>query len=229
LSVLRIEQVSKSYAKGPVLRGVSLSCAPGESVLVLGPNGSGKSTLLKIAAGLIEPDRGQVLLGDQPVRAGTAGARRRIGYLPDAADAFPDLTVAELTTLTAALKRVDPAPLHEWRDRLELGGCFGQRLRTLSFGQRKRAFLLSALIGEPWLLILDEPSNGLDPAGSALVATLARERRQAKQGTLIASNDAAFARNVDGTVHRIVEGALLPAGSRGASGDTLDYSHGEDE
>jgi ABC-type multidrug transport system ATPase subunit len=210
LSVLRIDGVSKSYPKGPVLRGVSLTCGPGESVLILGENGSGKSTLLKIAAGLVEPDRGRVLLGEERVAAGAAGPRRRLGYLPDAAEAFPDLTVAELATLTVALKRVAPGlgVIQGWRDRLGLSACFAQRLRTLSFGQRKRAFLLSALIGDPWLLILDEPSNGLDPAGSALLATLAHERRQEQRGTLIASNDAAFARAVGGRVLRIADGTI---------------------
>jgi ABC-2 type transport system ATP-binding protein len=214
--MLTISDVSKSYGARGILRAVSLACAAGESVTVVGENGSGKSTLLKIAAGLIEADRGEVVLCNERVAPGTDKGRRHLGYLPDAADAFPDLTVAELATLTAALKRVEVTPtvVAGWRRRLGLDPVFGQRLRTLSFGQRKRAFLLSALLGDPWLLILDEPSNGLDPGGSALVVELIRERRSAGLGTLIASNDAAFIREVAGTAHRIHEGGLIPAEMR---------------
>src|SRR4051794_13237603 len=208
--MLTISEVSKSYGSRGVLRGVSLACAAGESVTVIGENGSGKSTLLKIAAGLIEADTGGVVLCNERVVPGSDKGRRHLGYLPDAAEAFPDLTVAELVTLTIALKRaaIAPAVLASWRQRLGLDAIFGQRLRALSFGQRKRAFMLSALIGDPWLLVLDEPSNGLDPAGSALVVTIIRERRSAGLGTLIASNDAAFIREVGGSSYRIEEGRV---------------------
>jgi ABC-type multidrug transport system ATPase subunit len=209
--MLNISQVSKSYGARQVLRAVSLACAAGESVMVVGENGSGKSTLLKVAAGLIEADAGEVTLCQARVSPGTVDGRRQLGYLPDAADALPDLTVAGLVSLTVALKRArtPAAVVAGWRQRLGLEPSFGQRLRALSFGQRKRAFLLSALLGDPWLLVLDEPSNGLDPAGSALVAGLVRERRAAGLGTLVASNDAAFIRDVGGAVHRIVDGRLV--------------------
>jgi ABC-2 type transport system ATP-binding protein len=209
--MLRMTEVSKSYGTRAVLRSVALSCAGGESVMVVGENGSGKSTLLKIAAGLVEAGAGKVVLCDEPLAPGSVRGRRHLGYLPDASDAFPDLTVAELVTLSLALKRAaaTPAVVAGWQQRLGLESSLGLRLRALSFGQRKRAFLLSALLGEPWLLILDEPSNGLDPAGSALVAEIVRERRAAGVGTLLASNDAAFISDVGGTAHRLVDGRLV--------------------
>ena len=214
--MLRLSQVSKSYGARVVLRSVSLDCAGGESVMVVGENGSGKSTLLKIAAGLVEADAGLASLCQERVSPGTVRGRRHLGYLPDAADALGDLTVDELITLTVALKRAEVgAPVVAgWRQRLGLEASSRQRLRALSFGQRKRAFLLSALLGEPWLLILDEPSNGLDPDGSALVVAIIRERRTAGLGTLVASNDAAFVREVGGSSYRIVEGRLASAGPR---------------
>ena len=210
--MFRLVQVSKSYGARGVLGSVSLSCGAGESVTVVGENGSGKSTLLKIAAGLVQADAGEVALCNERVSPGTTRGRRHLGYLPDAPDAFPDLTVADLVALSVALKRalVVPSVVAGWRQRLGLESSFGLRLRALSFGQRKRAFLLSALLGEPWLLILDEPSNGLDPAGSALVGEIVRERRAANLGTLLASNDGAFVREVGGSSCRIVEGRLGP-------------------
>jgi ABC-type multidrug transport system ATPase subunit len=211
--MLTVRDVSKSYGSRDVLRSVSLACADGESVTVIGENGSGKSTLLRIAAGLIEADAGEVMLCKERVAPGTTRGRRHIGYLPDAADAFPDLTMAELVTLSVALKRANvvPSVVAGLRQRLGLDSSFGQRLRALSFGQRKRAFLLSALLGDPWLLILDEPSNGLDPGGSALIIEIIRERRAAGVGTLLASNDAAFVRELSGARYRIVEGRLVEA------------------
>jgi ABC-type multidrug transport system ATPase subunit len=211
--MLSIAGVSKSYGARTVLRSVSVACAAGQSVTIVGENGSGKSTLLKIAAGLLEREEGEVLLCQEPITPGAVTGRRHLGYLPDAADAFPDLTVAELVNLTAALKRTaaSPALVAGWRERLGLGASFGQRLRTLSFGQRKRAFLLSALLGDPWLLVLDEPSNGLDPAGCALIRTIVAERRAAGLGTLLASNDAAFVGELGGAVYRIVDARLVEA------------------
>jgi ABC-type multidrug transport system ATPase subunit len=209
--MLLLSEVSKTYGTRTVLRSISLGCGAGQSVVVVGENGSGKSTLLKIAAGLLECDRGEVLLCDERIAPGRVRGRRHLGYLPDAADAFPDLSVSDLVALTVSLKQATVAPLvvTNWRDRLGLGPSFGQRLRALSFGQRKRAFLLSALLGNPWLLVLDEPSNGLDPAGSGLVVDIVSERRAAGLGTLLASNDAAFVSQIGGARWRIVEGRLL--------------------
>jgi ABC-type multidrug transport system ATPase subunit len=211
--MLALANVSKSYGSRGILRSVSLACAAGESVTVVGENGSGKSTLLKIAAGLIEADTGEVKLCKERMAPGTTSGRRHLGYLPDAGEAFPDLTVAELVRLSVALKRAGTAPsvVERWRQRLGLDSSFGQRLRALSFGQRKRAFLLSALLGDPWLLILDEPSNGLDPGGSALIVEIIRERRTAGLGTLLASNDAAFFQAVGGSRYRILDGRLVEA------------------
>jgi ABC-type multidrug transport system ATPase subunit len=204
LSVLRVTEVSKSFGGRAVLSDVSFSCGPGETVVVLGENGAGKSTLLRIVAGLAEPDSGRVVLCEERIAPGAMAGRRHLGYLPDAADVFPDLTVAELVRLAVALKRARPpaSALTSWRRRLGLETVDG-RLRTLSFGQRKRALLLVALIGDPWLLVLDEPSSGLDPEGCALVATIVRERRAAALGTLVASNDSALVHEMGGRVHQL--------------------------
>jgi ABC-2 type transport system ATP-binding protein len=210
--MLRLSDISKRYGRRLVLQQLSASCDPGETLVVVGENGSGKSTLLRIAAGLLEPDSGSVVLREERVSPGTVAGRRHLGFLPDAPDAFPDLSVRELVALADALKsaRTPPPVIDGWLARLDLGGIVSQQLRSLSFGQRKRAFLLAALLGDPWLLVLDEPSNGLDPPGCALVAEIVRQRRQAGQGTLIGSNDAAFVADIGGRVSRLVQGRLEP-------------------
>jgi ABC-2 type transport system ATP-binding protein len=217
--MLQLEGIRKRFGDRLVLDDVSLACEPGEAVVVIGGNGSGKSTLLKIAAGLLEPSAGRIRLRGEPVVPGAVPGRRHLGYLADNADLLPDLSVAELAELAAALKRVDPAPfVAAWRERLGLGPpVFRQRLRALSFGQRKRALLLTALIGDPWLLILDEPSNGIDPEGCVMLAALVDERRRRAQGTLIASNDAAFIQAVAGRTLRVAGGKLRQSNSEIAS------------
>ena len=172
--VLEMTGVTKRLGGRPILAGVDLSCAAGELALVLGENGAGKSTLLRIAAGIVEPDAGAVTIGGEPLAGGGVSARARLGYAPDTADAFPELSVRELIALVVALRGA-AAPAEALRERLGVAEIWHQRLRTLSFGQVKRSYLLAALVGAPPLLILDEPSNGLDPAGMKEVRDLVRE------------------------------------------------------
>lgn len=205
--LLEMEGVRKRLGLRVVLDAVDLGCAPGEVALVLGENGAGKSTLLRIAAGVLEPDRGRVRVAGALLTGGGAAARRGLGYAPDTAEAFPELSARELVALVAALKR-SPAPAPELAGRLGLAPVWHQRLRTLSFGQVKRTYLLAALVGEPPLLILDEPSNGLDPEGARLVADLLRERADAGLAALVSTNDPGFAALIAGPRYRLADGRL---------------------
>lgn len=207
---LTMTAIRKRLGTRLVLDGVDLTCPPGALVLILGANGAGKSTLLRLAAGILEPDAGSVELAGRPLT--TASARAALGYAPDTADAFPDLSVREVLTLVAALKRAPPPP-DALRERLGLAPVWHQRLRTLSFGQVKRTWLLAALVGDPPLLILDEPSNGLDPAGAADLADLLRERAALGHAALVSTNDAAFADRLGGAPHRLENARLTPATS----------------
>ncbi len=150
-------------------------------VVLTGENGSGKTTLLRIISGMIEPSRGAVQICGHSLAKQANEAKRHLGYVPDGLEALPELLVSEFIALVEVLKarstrlQVDPV----WRERLGVHQTLGQRLRSLSFGQKKRVALLAALIGTPELLILDEPSNGLDPAGVDLIRELIEERRRA--------------------------------------------------
>jgi ABC-type multidrug transport system ATPase subunit len=208
---LQVEQVAKRFGPRWILREVSLSCAAGEVVVVTGENGAGKSTLLRIVVGLIEPDQWHVSLGGARLSGGGVAARRHLGYVPDSTEPLPDLTPEELVALVAALKGA-PAPEEGWPliDQLGARPIWRQRLSTLSLGQRKRAALLAALVGGPWLLVLDEPSNGLDPAGVSLLLQLIGERRRRGLGTLLSSNDAAFIEALGGTRVHLQGGRAAP-------------------
>ena len=205
--------ISKAFRGRRVLDALELACQGGEVCVVLGENGSGKSTLLRVLCGMIEPDRGTVSVHGHALAGGGVEARRQLAYVPDGTDPLPELSLREYISLVRALRRL-PADetaerqLYDWRERLELRAAWHQRLRTLSYGQRKRAGLLAALLGEPWLLILDEPSNGLDGEGVSLLCQLCDERRRAERATLLASNDLPFVARLGARALRLSEGKL---------------------
>jgi ABC-2 type transport system ATP-binding protein len=160
---LELRGLRKTYRTptGPVaaVRGVDLAVAPGETLALLGPNGAGKSTTIDMLLGLQAPDAGTVaLFGDSPERAIAHG---RVGTMMQSGGLLPHLTVRELLTLMAALH---PAPLAV-DDVLALTGIeeiADRRAQKLSGGQTQRARFALALIGDPELLVLDEPTVGMD-------------------------------------------------------------------
>ena len=189
---LLVSELCKRFGGREVLQGVSLSCARGERVALLGANGTGKSTLLRIIAGVIEPEAGTVLLDGASLLGKVPAPRARLGYVPEAADPPPHLTTAELLALVAALKRAPPLG-DAVLDRVGARALIDQPIGSLSLGQRRRACLAAALVGEPTLLVLDEPTNGLDPGGVEMLAGLIRDRAGSGTTTLVATHDLDFA------------------------------------
>ncbi|HET6151211.1 MAG TPA: ABC transporter ATP-binding protein [Polyangia bacterium] len=206
---LEIRQVGKRLGGKKVLVDVNLRCVAAEIALVAGANGSGKSTLLRVMVGLLEADHGSVMVRGHPVAS--VDGRRQLGYVPDTTDLLPELSVQEFVSLVQTLKQAQtPAGL---RESLGLAETWRQRLRTLSFGQRKRVCLLAALIGDPWLLVLDEPTNGLDADGCALMTRLVVDRQRQGLATVVACNDATFIGTLGtmkATRYRIDAARLLP-------------------
>jgi ABC-2 type transport system ATP-binding protein len=211
--MLLASQLCKALGGRRVLDALELGCASGEVAVVLGANGAGKSTLLRVLSGIVEPDRGSVRVLGNELTGGGVPARRALGYVPDGMETLPDLRVVEFLGLMRSLKQareeVWGQPLAAWRERLGLDGVWSQRLGSLSFGQRKRVCLLAALLGDPWLLLLDEPSNGLDPGGVELVLALISERQARAETTLLGTNDEIFAARLAATRYRLEAGKLV--------------------
>jgi ABC-2 type transport system ATP-binding protein len=183
---VRVEGVRKSYGRVAALADLDLELAPGITGL-LGPNGAGKTTLIRILATLLAPSTGQVRVNGW--RAASAGdrveIRRRLGYLPQDLGLYPRFTVFEFVDYLAILKELDdPANRHR-RVRsalaaVELEDLAGRRIRTLSGGMRRRVGIAQAIVADPQLLLLDEPTTGLDPEQRMrfrqLITALGRQR-----------------------------------------------------
>jgi zinc transport system ATP-binding protein len=203
---LQLENVSFAYGRGaPVLHDVDLEVEQGEFVAIAGPNGGGKTTLLRLVLGLEQPNAGRVCL-----------FARRVGYLPQRAQAGVDapITVRELvsagraprTRLVGPLGRSDRAAVREAIERVGLGAQADRRLAALSGGQQQRAFIAKALAAEPDLLVLDEPTAGVDTEAQEAVAALLDHLRRDLAVTIL------YVSHEFGAVERFVERIVLVRG-----------------
>jgi ABC-2 type transport system ATP-binding protein len=179
--VIEIAGLRKAYAGRTILDGIDLTVRAGELVALLGPNGAGKTTTVEIVEGYREQDAGSVRVLGEDVRRGGAALRARVGLMLQGGSGLePRATPRDLVRLYAAFHDGgrDPDALIEL---VGLAGVAGTRVRRLSGGERQRLSLALALVGEPEVLILDEPTAGMDPearrATRELIANLRGERR----------------------------------------------------
>lgn len=206
-----MRDVAVRFGRLDALAGLDLALSAGEVTLLAGPNGAGKSTLIRVLLGLVRPDRGQVVVDGAPVRVDSA-LKARLGYLPEAV-AFSDaLTGREVMAFFARARGVAKARIAQTLDRVGLSHAADRVVRDYSRGMRQRLGLGVAILASPEILVLDEPSGGLDQDGLVLLWSVLDEWRAARRVVLLASHEIAL---LESRVDRV---CLLSAGRRVAHG-----------
>jgi ABC-2 type transport system ATP-binding protein len=171
--MINVEHLSKRYGRHQAVDGASFHCAPGTITGFLGPNGAGKSTTLRVLTGLTRPDAGVAAIDGRPYTQ-LPNPGRLVGVLLDASAQHPGRTGAETLRLAARLLGMPASAAEGMLDRVGLGDVGGRRVGAYSLGMRQRLGIGTALLGDPAVLILDEPANGMDPEGIRWMRRLLR-------------------------------------------------------
>ncbi|HET7488132.1 MAG TPA: ATP-binding cassette domain-containing protein [Acidimicrobiales bacterium] len=206
MTTIELKGVTKSYGGIPALDGIGLSIGPGVTG-VLGPNGAGKTTMLRMLATVLAPDAGRLrILGEDPGRVeGRLAIRRRLGYFPQEPGYYQNLSAFDFVDYVAILKEHDDraarhAEVRRVLEQVDLGAVQHKKLKKLSGGMRRRVIIAQALLGRPELLVLDEPTVGLDPEQRLRFRELVS--RLAEQHTVVLSTHQT--EDVAALCHRVV-------------------------
>jgi ABC-2 type transport system ATP-binding protein len=213
--MLEVKNLSKSFSGIQAVRDVSFAARPGEVTGYLGPNGAGKTTTLRMLAGLLEPDRGRVLLDGEDVRKDLLAYKRLLGYVPEQAEIYLHLNPEEYLSFVGRLRGLPEALL---RDKvagiLQVFGIYASRYRLLagfSKGMRQKVLLAGALLHNPRVLLLDEPFSGLDVRSVLLVRELLPRLAAAGRIILFSTHVLEIAEKVCAQVVILFQGRVVAA------------------
>jgi ABC-2 type transport system ATP-binding protein len=187
--MIEIQNLTKRFGSVTAVNDLSLIVRPGEVLGFLGPNGAGKSTTMKMATGYLAPDQGTVRICGHDIVSDTIAAQKRLGYLPEGAPAYGEMTPREFLHFIAGVRNLSGTEARAATERAiagaELKAVLDQPIETLSKGFRRRVGLAQAILHDPEVLVLDEPTDGLDPNQKHAVRDLIRG--MSKDKTIIIS------------------------------------------
>jgi len=213
--VITIEHLSKRYRQSMAVDDVTFTAVPGRVTGFLGPNGAGKSTTLRILLGLTSATSGTATIGGRRY-AELRDPLRTVGAMLDGAGAVPERRAVDHLRWIAQSNRIPRSRVDEVLGLVDLERARSQRVRTFSLGMTQRLGIAAALLGDPQVVVLDEPTNGLDPAGIRWIRTLMREFAAQGRTVLVSSHQMAeMADTVDDLVI-IDRGRVLVHGTLGA-------------
>ena len=213
--MIRAEHLSKRFGAVPAVTDLSFEVEPGETFALIGPNGAGKTTTLKMLLGLVRPDRGRIALGPDGLEPRHPRARHQLGYVPQRVAFTPGRTVAEVLGFYAALRGVPREAVTAALARVGLAALADRRATELSGGYTQRLSLGQALLGDPSLLVLDEPTASLDPEATWEFRSLVEQLRREGRTVLLCSH-------LLSEVERIADRVLIMVDGRRAALERLD-------
>jgi len=189
--MLQIRNLSKSFSGRRAVDRVSFEVAKGEVLGFLGPNGAGKSTTMRMIAGALLPDTGEATIGGHSILSARRDAQGELGFLPEGAPLYDDMTPPQFLTFIGRARGMPAGPRHDAIDRViadtRIADVTGKQIGALSKGYRRRVGLAGALLHDPSVLVLDEPTDGLDPNQKRTVRALIR-RMAATKAILISTH-----------------------------------------
>ena len=181
---IKVQSLSKSFGSIHAVRNVSFDVSHGEVLGFLGPNGAGKSTTMKMITGFLEPTAGTVIVNGHDVLENPLAVKKSIGYLPEGAPAYGEMTVKSFLNFIADIRQLSGSSrqkrIDEVVDRINIRNVYDQSIETLSKGYKRRVGIAQAILHDPDTLILDEPTDGLDPNQKHEVRNLIKEMAQDK-------------------------------------------------
>ncbi len=211
--------VTKSYGALSVLQGVDLDIVPGQITAIVGPNASGKTTINKIVLGLVRPDAGSVRFDGRPI-GGTSDYRRRIGYMPQAARYPENLCARDVLAMLTDLRGSETARDEELIQLFQLDAIMRAPLRTLSGGMRQRGNAALAFLFSPDLLILDEPTAGLDPISSSTLKDKILQEKARGRTFILTSHVLSELQELADRIVFLLDGCIRFTGTQRALKDT---------
>lgn len=178
--MIRIESLNKHFGRLPVLKDVNLDCKTGECIALIGPNGCGKTTLIKSILGMVIPDSGNILFDGKPVSKHYA-YREQIGYMPQIGRYPDNMKIGQVIDMIRSIRKTQDGTDDDLIRAFDLESMFGKRMRTLSGGTTQKVSACLAFLFNPAVLILDEPTAGLDPiAADILKEKIIAEKKKGK-------------------------------------------------
>ena len=188
--MIEVKNVTKKYGNIVAVDNISFSINEGEIIGLLGPNGAGKSTTMNMITGYIEPTSGEIIVGGYNIEKKPKNAKKQIGYMPEGVPLYTDLTVKEFITYMAEIKGVErkerKQKVSKIIEQTGLKDVEKKLIKKLSRGYKQRVSMAGALVGDPKILILDEPTVGLDPMQITEIRSLIKEL--GKEHTVILSS-----------------------------------------
>jgi ABC-2 type transport system ATP-binding protein len=217
LSFIEIKDLVKKYGNTTAINNITLDIDGGQIYGILGPNGSGKTTLLKIISGILPPTSGSVTVNGINAVTGADSIKKFLGYIPETPALYESLTPIEFFNFIGSVFNIDSATLKErinaFSSALEIEKYMNEFIGSLSFGTKQKVAIISALIHDPQLLVMDEGMNGLDPRSSRIIKELLRDFASKGRTVIFSTHIMEIAENVCDTISILYNGNIAGTGS----------------